>query len=798
MAKTEPKINTPSVFEFYEFMAALGCRFIRLQAGGKLPSGKWQTAPSLTARQAATIAELERDNIGVVPGPRVVLADIDTAKALADFQAAMPGLTPTAKTPRGWHFWLVCPEGETIEGLGIEQGAGKTRLGEGVDTRTPGKGYGVGPGSELDKAAYQSEPPPGEPPWEYQLTGPIHHVTAAALACLRKPDPAAPRPRATARATATATPTPTAKPKRNGKGKPRGKRTPDNVRALRQPPELTIIEGQRNDAINTLAFVLATRYPRVSHEALRAEMDRARALCDAPGGEPYTDEEYEATLKSAFGKAQENSVAADPHIADEKIAGAFHDPSGNDVDDFHRQLAALNIEVCYNERGRRVEYRYGDGDWRNDGKDFDFLLTRLALLSPPRPELIPARDEGVEWDFPPARKVEKAQFDRWLSTAGGLNLRDHWLVELMALREARKGKGAADAALLHEFMLTWYAVPDGDEEDYAVPARWAPANTLVCAIKRAFFPGAKHDLTTLLISPEQGRMKSSLFQELLGPELYNSGVRLTGIKDPRQAYEQCAGVAVAEIADMRGLQGASNEEALPALTATHSPPVRPAYGRDGEAKARPYRHAWIVTTNKMNCISTLNKDNRRLLPVVLDEIRPDPNLASLPKALQDKLGKIDDPARRMVTALRDPEYKAALLHGALHLALDGAADPANGDFSGSPYEQAYPSLEATAKELTEMHRYIDPIHEGVVRDWREHESQADPDWLGGVPADVIKFMRQEQNMPGRENYEELLRNQGKLHAALALAMGRMYGAMVNKRLPGGGRRRIHVAKKAAD
>ena len=776
MSKPQPQSNIPPLATFYTELEGLECRFIRLREYDKLPAGHWQDAPGLAIDEAIPVLG-GMDNTGIVPGPRVVLADVDTGEGLEKFQAAMPGLTPNGKTPRGWHFWLVCPEGYTIEKLGIEQGAGKTTLGPGIDTRTPGKGYGVGPGSVLNEKAYGKNPPPGGPEWAYELTGPIHYVSAESLAVLRKPTPPAKSK-------------PQAKEKAPAKGKPQAKRNTGKVAAL--PGVYAIKEGGRNDAINRLAFQLASCYPRVSPEALRAEMDAVREQSIDPAGEPYTDKEYEATLKSAFDAAAEVSDAQDPHINNENTAGAFHEPSGNPVDDFHRQLEALGVEVCFNVRARRIEFRFPDGPWLDEQDERDLLQTRLALLSPPRPKL-DGQAENVAWDFPQARRLGKDEFDRYISAAGAFNHRDHWWEELKALRRKREGQGEGDAALLHEFMLTWYYIPEG----YEHPASWSPANTLVGAIKRACFAGAKHDLTSVLISPKQGLVKSSIFRELLGPHLFSSGVRLTGIKDPRQAFEQTAGVAVAEIADMRGLRGAASEEALPALSETHSAPVREAYGKKGEAKAMPYRHVWLVTTNREDCISTINGENRRLLPLMLDELRDDPNLASLPQALQEKLSGIDDPAMRMVTALRDPEYKAALLHGAIFLALDGAADPDNGDFSGSRYEREYPRLELSARELTERHQYHDDIHERIITEWARAERAQDPAWLGGREGDCIAWMHREKNNtgPGGENHEHfyaLLNNPDKLQSVLKLTLARKWGPLAQPIQPDGSRPRIYT------
>lgn len=763
--------NTTPAFRLLEFLSLLakyGCRFIPLHAFDKLPIEHWQDKSGDLSPQEAAARVRSGLNIAVVPGDRLVLVDTDTAEAQAKFQKAFPGVQPTLKTPRGFHYWLLCPEGETIAGLGITQVAGKTTLGPGLDTRTPGRGYAVGPGAVVDERAYKDKtPPPGKAPWHYELIGGVSEVSAEALAVLRKPPPSAKTTPGPGPAQAKAKAKAKAAPRKGGKVAPLA------------TPGLSIAPGTRNDAINRLAYSLALQYPRVSPAALRAEMEAVREQCIAPGGDPYTDAEFEATLKSAFDAAAKKSAETDPHLSAEKQLGAFHDPSGNPVDDFHRQITALGVEVCFNVRARRHEFIWPGEAWQDERDQFDKLRTRLELLSPPRPKL--SGGDGPQWDFSAGRGLEKNKFDDFISAAGASNHRDHWMEELKALRHERAGKGKADAALLLEFSPTWYHIP----EDYGkLPAQWAIANTLIGAIKRAWFPGAKHDLTTLLISTKQGLVKSSIFRVLLGPHLFTSGVRLTGIKDPLRAFEQTAGVAIAEIADLRGLRGAASEEALPALSETHSAPVREAYGKKGEAKAKPYRHVWLVTTNRMNCIATLNGENRRLFPTVLDDLRDDPNLNSLPKALQDKLSGMEDPAERLLTALADPEYQAALLHGALFLALDGAKDPEGGDFSGSRYEQMYKELELCARNLTERHQYHDDIHEGIINKWAQHEQEKNPDWQGGEVSDCIAFMHQEKSMPGNEHYADLLRLPKPLQGDLTRTLERVWGPASQPRIDG--------------
>ena len=692
-------------------------RLIPLQTGGKLPTGPWQNGDIDLSLDEAVTRLADGDNVGVQPGPRVILVDCDTEEAHQTFQSALPNLqTLTVKTPRGWHYWIACPEGRTIAELGLEQAAGDTTLGPGVDTRVPGKGYAVGPGSRVQPSAYKGTQPAGPPPWKYKISNDcqIAVVPVEKLICLRKPKGGA-------------------QPQLTKADKP-AKQTPATVQPLR--PEIHIPKGQRDDTAYRLAASLLDDARISESEVVDVMRDVAAKHMLPDGADPFTDKELLKCVKSAIKSADSNR---DPHLPPR--AGKYHDQSQNEVDDFNRRLEALNIQICRNERERRYEYRMKGGDWQHGDGPMDELHLALPLLSPPRPE-VKMKNKIVHFEFPKPSNPSRARHDELVRSAGAKNPRDHWRDSLMALWKKRRKDGEEAAETLHEFDSRWYAVREG----YLYASRWGRANTLAGAIKRALWPGCKHDLTTLNIGP-MGIGKSSIYPALLGRALFTDGVRFSSIKDPRMAAEQTEGVAVAELSEMAAVRGASIEPTLAELTRRETPRYRPAYGR--ETISRPYRHVYVGTSNRDDSIPTVGGDNRRLLPVCQDDLAAGVTIYDLEDAL------------------RDSKYKEDLLLGALHLVMTGAKDPHKGRFEGSLYEAEYPNLEAEARRLTDDHRYHDPVYEPIIDAWladMRGASVGQPD--GWKFKDLTEWLAREQHMPGNENYPALLRDPKPLQYAM--------------------------------
>ena len=700
-------------------LRAYDSRLIPLRKDDKLPTGPWQDGAIDLSLEEAKERLLDGLNIGVQPGPRVILVDCDSDAAHAAFQAAFPNLrTLCVKTPRGWHYYLACTEGRTIASLGLEQAAGDTTLGPGVDTRVPGKGYAVGPGSRLSPIAYKGEPPPGEPPWKYQMqeTVKIAVLPAEKLAQLRKPKAAPikagePRPKA-------------------AKGK-----TVGTVHAIRK--DMEIPKGQRDDTMFRLAAQL-TDDARISASAIAEVLrDVASRFILQDGDDPFTDSELMKCAKSALKKADE---ARDKHLPPR--SGQYHDPADNEVDDFHRRLDSLNIEVCYNERERRIEYRLDRGQWKHGDGPMDELHLELPLLSPPRPLLVNDAKKGVAFEFPKRILIGRGRHDELMRSVGSKNPRDHWLASLRHLWKLRRKDGERCANSLLEFDSKWYQIREG----YAYAAEWGRANTLCGAIKRAFAPGCKHDLTTLNIGP-MGIGKSSIYPALLGRHLFTDGVRFSSIKDPRMAAEQTEGVAVAELSEMAAVRGASIEPTLAELTRRETPRYRPAYGR--ETISRPYRHVFVGTSNRDDSIPTVGGDNRRLLPVCQDDLAEGVSIYDLEDAL------------------RDAHYREDLILGAMFLILEGAKDPNDGLFEGSLYEAEYPQLEAEARRLTDDHRYTDPVYEPLLEAWlADMRQEIDYTLDGWKFSKLIEWLGREQHMAGNEHFAALIRDPKPLFYAM--------------------------------
>ena len=118
--------------------------------------GKCDTDIQLSPHQAAEFLEAKHlTTVGHQPGPDIAIVDSDNpdATALVDQHFPDENTILRAKTPRGFHRYLLCAPG-AIQQAGLQCARGDTKLGDGVDLKVD-NGYVVGPGSELDGyAAY--------------------------------------------------------------------------------------------------------------------------------------------------------------------------------------------------------------------------------------------------------------------------------------------------------------------------------------------------------------------------------------------------------------------------------------------------------------------------------------------------------------------------------------------------------------------------------------------------------------------------------------------------------------------
>lgn len=146
-------------------------------------------------------------NIGVIPGTRVVIVDINTPDAHERFKKSFPTLEPNVRrTPGGgWQYWLACTAEQTTKGLGISTSDGDTTLGAGVKVRVqpqhgdntqqghrvdlsegPG-GFFISPTSTLDERTYPNDKKPRRFSERFGVTNPkLTIMDSKALVLLRK------------------------------------------------------------------------------------------------------------------------------------------------------------------------------------------------------------------------------------------------------------------------------------------------------------------------------------------------------------------------------------------------------------------------------------------------------------------------------------------------------------------------------------------------------------------------------------------------------------------------------------
>jgi len=133
--------------------AALGYAVLPLKAGEKVPI----TAKGL--KEATTDAGVlrgwftryPRANLGVLPGPGVLVLDADDDEAARMLVGRFPELKKASivRTPRGWHFYTRVPEG-------APELAARTGIFPGVDVRGLGRAYLVAPPSVVGGRRYRA------------------------------------------------------------------------------------------------------------------------------------------------------------------------------------------------------------------------------------------------------------------------------------------------------------------------------------------------------------------------------------------------------------------------------------------------------------------------------------------------------------------------------------------------------------------------------------------------------------------------------------------------------------------
>lgn len=578
----EQSQRTPSLHEVYSLLDDNECHFFKLRNWHKLPKkgASWQRdkcPPGLktTALEAAMLTS-QGENVGVDPGPRLCLIDTDSQPADQKFRAAFPNLRAVliVKTPRGFHYWLRCPAGQTMQQIGIEPSEGDTPLGQGIDIRTHYKGYAVGPGSRTDKRAYQDKtPPPGGPVWHYsQISIDRDAVESperlAQLVKVKRQATQAPQAqsrKANGRGNGTAT---VATGTRNKKARDKawslcndpalsrderiqrlrdygesqfaknpdgssywdGHESPEDMidrateKIAADPPALSVLDGGLvpHDNRNNAAFKLAARLfddREITYQAvLNLVSEFAKRHFQAgPEGQPFTPAELENCVQAALKKKDANR----PPEEGERQAAFFHYAPGNERLSFHNMLTAAYVEVSYNTFTETPELRRNGGDWRRMKTgltgELSGLRTELPGLTRPKPCL--AFHDGEPEIIYPAKPGGKKAIDQgwklseadFASHLGSIAWNERR--NPIALQLAEIESRHRDSAIDGRALMTAWEGWYGCEKKYQTAMGFMLPMLLCGIVKRNLRPGAKHDMLPAIIG-DPGLGKSTMLKSI--------------------------------------------------------------------------------------------------------------------------------------------------------------------------------------------------------------------------------------------------------------------------------------------
>ena len=139
------------------------------------------------------------------------------------------------------------------------------------------------------------------------------------------------------------------------------------------------------------------------------------------------------------------------------------------------------------------------------------------------------------------------------------------------------------------------------------------------AVHRAYHPGAKQDITPVLIATEQGQGKSSLAARLLPADnrhvWFGDGLNLSMTR--REVAEVTAGRVIMELPEMSGLRRAELATLKSWLTTTDDGQTRGAYKESAESKPRQW--AGIGTCDKIDALPYDPAGHRRWLAVSIGD-----------------------------------------------------------------------------------------------------------------------------------------------------------------------------------
>ena len=258
-----------------------------------------------------------------------------------------------------------------------------------------------------------------------------------------------------------------------------------------------------------------------------------------------------------------------------------------------RALAFLKIEIRYNVRGARHEWREVGEGWE-EGTDHhdDSIRERIAercVCKAGRTDTAPALFGAETWTRCRNALLRNLPADPFEDYLAGLPEHDG---------EARL------CGWLHEVF----------ETDESLLSRWASAFVFQGAVERTLEPGCKLDEMPVLIGPEQGIGKSTalsaIFPPAAGAEWFNDSLQLAA-PDTERA-EALLGRVLVEAGEMAGSSRAELQSLKAFLSRTHER-LRLKYRRNPETI--PRRCIIVGTTNEENCLPNDPSGNRRFVAV---------------------------------------------------------------------------------------------------------------------------------------------------------------------------------------
>ena len=282
---------------------------------------------------------------------------------------------------------------------------------------------------------------------------------------------------------------------------------------------------------------------------------------------------------------------------------------------FERALVGIGVELRYNYRSLRTEYRrvpeivWADilavkpapmpTPWQ-DWTDIAATLVRAEMRETPW-----GNYSGDDMSLMFTVNTTDKQFAEGVKLAAARNQVDPFLDYLQDDIPRWDGIPRLSAWLWHCF--------DVAEESWDL-ADWASEFILLGAVQRAYHPGAKLDEVPVLIGPG-GIGKSTALRELFPPEiqdLFTDGLNLSS--DTKTRVEALQGRAIVELAEMAGARRADIESLKAFISRTDDGSVRLTWRHNPEPLPR---RCIIVGTADRNDPLPPDHNLRRFVPVTL-------------------------------------------------------------------------------------------------------------------------------------------------------------------------------------